>query len=67
VNDPVGVSTEKYNPGPDPDQPSHGWPADGEHLWGEWRLKTGLPKPTKYRQCVHPKCDAVEVTEATQA
>lgn len=39
------------------------WPKQGECLFGEWMHKTGLPKPTQYRQCVHPKCNKVEVRD----
>lgn len=43
---------------------NHQWPSDPEeHVWGPWMAKTGLPKPTQYRTCVHPLCKAVEVRE----
>ena len=43
----------------------HAWPTvPGERVWGPWMAKTGKPKPTQYRQCVHPKCTAVETREA---
>lgn len=45
----------------------HDWPETGQHLWGPWQLKTGLPKAEKYRTCVHPKCDAVQTREAAKA
>lgn len=46
----------------------HKWPTvPGEHVWGPWLHKTGLPKPTQYRTCVHPKCKAVETREAPRS
>lgn len=39
------------------------WPKPGEHLWSRWQAKTGLPKPTQYRTCLHPNCKAVEERE----
>jgi hypothetical protein len=45
----------------DEKQPEHPeWPPQGEHLWGAWMNKTGLPKPVQYRTCVHPACKAVD-------
>lgn len=49
------------------DQPKHEWPADGGHLWSRWYAKTGLPKPTQYRVCVHPDCNESETREAPRA
>ena len=46
----------------------HEWPTEPQaHVWGRWLSKTGLPKPTQYRQCVHPDCKAVETREAPRA
>jgi hypothetical protein len=45
----------------------HDWPTNDDHVWGPWMSKTGLPKPTDYRTCVHPKCKGVEVREASKA
>ena len=46
----------------------HAWPTDpDQHVWGPWLNKTGLPKPTQYRQCVHPACHATEQREAPKA
>lgn len=43
------------------DTTNHEWPTDpNEHLWTEWQAKTGLPKATQWRACIHPKCKAVE-------
>lgn len=49
------------------ERPFHFWPGDGEHLWGPWMTRTGLPKPTQYRQCVHPQCSEVDTREAPKA
>jgi len=43
---------------------SHNWPEPGDHLWGPWMARTGLPKPEQYRICVHPECTAVETRKA---
>jgi len=43
---------------------SHNWPKNGEHLFGPWMANTGLPRPTQYRKCVHPKCNHFEVRDA---
>lgn len=46
----------------------HQWPEDHEeHVWGPWLAERGLPKPTQYRQCVHPACKAVEKRKAPTA
>lgn len=45
----------------------HNWPTKGDHLFGPWYNKTGLPKATQYRQCVHPLCEAVEERKAPLA
>lgn len=46
----------------------HAWPTTpGEHVFGPWQNKTGLPKPTQYRVCVHPACPATETREAPRA
>lgn len=48
--------------------PDHAWPTDPtEHVWSPWYIKDGLPKPTQYRTCVHPRCNAVEEREAPRA
>lgn len=36
------------------------WPKPGEHFWSKWQAKTGLPKATQYRVCIHPDCKAIE-------
>jgi hypothetical protein len=44
----------------------HAWPAPDEHLWGPWHPNTdrkGAQKATKYRSCLHSKCNAAEVIE----
>lgn len=49
---------------------SHGWPADGEHMWGPWMQKTRSDKPggaTDYRQCIHPDCGAWEERQSPKA
>ena len=47
---------------------SHAWPTDpGEHVFGPWMTKTGLPVPTQYRQCIHPSCNHHETREAPKA
>lgn len=49
---------------PDPGLSTHDWPKPGEHLWSGWRLNTsrdGAKPATKYRICLHPKCNATEV------
>lgn len=46
----------------------HAWPSDpAEHVWGPWRAKTGPPKPTRYRACVHPLCSASQTGKAPTA
>lgn len=51
-----------------PLKPDHAWPSDpAEHVWGPWHAKTGLPKPTRYRTCVHPLCSASETGKAPTA
>lgn len=45
----------------------HTWPADGACLFGPWMQKTGLPKPTDYRNCVHPACNQVEYRDGAKA
>lgn len=46
-------------------EPDHAWPSDPtEHVWGPWRAKTGLPKPTRWRECVHPLCTASQTGKA---
>lgn len=49
------------------EQMVHAWPPLGEHLWGKWQNKTGLPKATQYRTCVHPLCNEVQEREAPKA
>jgi hypothetical protein len=47
---------------------NHKWPEDSrQHVWGPWLVKTGPPKPTHYRQCVHPQCKAVDYRDAPNA
>lgn len=45
----------------------HEWPTDGSCVFGPWMAKTGLPKPTQYRVCIHPECHEVETREAPKA
>lgn len=46
----------------------HRWPSDAsEHFWGPWLAKTGGAKPTQYRVCVHPDCNASETRKAPTA
>lgn len=54
---------------PEPEElvKKHEWPAEGEHLWGPWMNKRGLPKPTQYRMCVHPECHDAQERKAPQA
>lgn len=50
-----------------PFKAEHAWPPPGQHMWSKWMSKTGLPKPTQYRYCIHPDCTAVEDRDAPQA
>jgi hypothetical protein len=46
----------------------HAWPESEEHFWGVWMANTprdGAKKATKYRTCLHPKCNAAEVREVS--
>lgn len=64
----TGTADELFGGSEIPLEPDHDWPADStEHVWGPWRAKTGPPKPTRYRQCVHPSCSATETGKAPQA
>lgn len=50
------------------ENPNHGWPTDpARHVWTAWMTKTGMPKPTQYRSCIHPHCGATETREAPRA
>lgn len=51
--------------GPFPIQ--HNWPGPGQHMWSRWQHKTGLPKPTQYRYCIHPDCKVIEERETPKA
>lgn len=46
---------------------AHTWPTDGSCVFGPWMTKTGLPKATQYRMCVHPECTKSEVREAPKS
>lgn len=48
-------------------QMHHAWPMLGQHLWTTWQTKTGMPKATLYRTCLHPDCHEVEVKDAPNA
>jgi len=46
---------------------NHNWPAPEEHVWSPWMTKTGLPKATQWRGCVHPECHETEERPAPLA
>lgn len=60
-------SVEVLHSGPTPINTVHGWPVDDQCLFGPWMTKTGLPKPTQYRVCVHSKCKKIQTREAPKA
>jgi hypothetical protein len=43
---------------------NHEWPTQEEHVWSKWM---NADRKTKYRVCVHPKCNAVEYREASKS
>lgn len=51
--------------GPQPVE--HVWPLPGEHLFTVWQTKTGMPKATQYRYCIHPDCTYIEERMAPNA
>lgn len=42
----------------------HIWPEPGDHLWGPWFPKD---RKTKWRQCLHPDCNAVDTLDVSKA
>lgn len=45
----------------------HNWPENKIHLFGPWMAKDPTPKPTQYRVCVHPNCNASETRDTPKA